>query len=53
MEQAQQRISNRESDVELEQAVASLRRAQVRVPWRGDVATRLTARWPAQPGIGS
>ena len=31
MEQAQQRISNRESDVELEQAVASLRRAQVRV----------------------
>ena len=31
MEQAQQRIANRESDVELEQAVASLRRAQVRV----------------------
>ncbi len=31
MEAAQQRISSRESDVELEQAVASLRRAQVRV----------------------
>ena len=31
MEQAQQRIANRESDVELEQAVASLRRAQARV----------------------
>ena len=31
MEQAQQRISHRESDAELAQAVASLRRAQVRV----------------------
>ncbi len=31
MEQAQQRIANRESDAELEQAIASLRRAQVRV----------------------
>lgn len=31
MEQAQQRIASRESDVELEQAVASLRRAQARV----------------------
>ena len=31
MEQAQQRIANRETDVELEQAVASLRRAQARV----------------------
>ena len=31
MEQAQQRIANRESDAELAQAVASLRRAQVRV----------------------
>ena len=31
VEQAQQRIASRESDVELEQAVASLRRAQARV----------------------
>ena len=31
MERAQQRIANRTSDLELEQAVASLRRAQVRV----------------------
>ena len=31
VERAQQRIANRTSDVELEQAVASLRRAQVRV----------------------
>ena len=31
MAAAQERIANRESDVELEQAVASLRRAQVRV----------------------
>ncbi len=31
MERAQQRIANRTSDVELEQAIASLRRAQVRV----------------------
>ncbi len=31
IQQAQDRIANRESDVELEQAVASLRRAQARV----------------------
>ncbi len=31
VERAQQRMANRESDVELEQAAASLRRAQVRV----------------------
>ena len=31
MERAQQRIANRTSDIELEQAVQSLRRAQVRV----------------------
>lgn len=31
VERAQQRMSNRESDVELERAAASLRRAQVRV----------------------
>lgn len=31
VERAQQRIASRQSDVELEQAVASLRRAQVRV----------------------
>lgn len=31
MEEAQQRIANRESDADLEQAVASLRRAQVQV----------------------
>jgi F-type H+-transporting ATPase subunit epsilon len=31
VQQAQERIANRESDVELEQAVASLRRAQARV----------------------
>ncbi len=31
MERAQERIANRTSDVELEQAIASLRRAQVRV----------------------
>lgn len=31
LERAQQRVANRESDVELERAAASLRRAQVRV----------------------
>ena len=31
LERAQQRIANRESDAELEQALASLRRAQTRV----------------------
>lgn len=31
MERAQQRVSNRESEAELQQALASLRRAQVRV----------------------
>ena len=31
MERAQERIASRQSDVELEQAIASLRRAQVRV----------------------
>ena len=31
MERAQQRVANRESEAELQQALASLRRAQVRV----------------------
>ena len=54
MEQAQQRIANRESDVELEQAVASLRRAQVRVTVarrRRNTPRRSMA--SRQPGMGS
>ena len=54
MEQAQQRIANRESDVELEQAVASLRRAQVRVTVarrRRNAPHRPMA--SRQPGLGS
>ena len=54
MEQAQQRIANRESDVELAQAVASLRRAQVRVTVarrRRNTPRRSMA--SRQPGMGS
>ena len=54
MEQAQQRIANRQSDVELEQAVASLRRAQVRVTVarrRRNTPRRSMA--SRQPGMGS
>ena len=54
MEQAQQRIANRESDAELAQAVASLRRAQVRVTVarrRRNTPRRSMA--SRQPGMGS
>ena len=53
VERAQQRIANRTSDVELERAVASLRRAQVRVAVsrrRRSAPHRSLAQRPPTPG---
>ncbi len=50
MRRAEERIATRESDMDLQQAVAALRRAQVRVL----VARRRRSRGPgpgAQPGV--
>ena len=49
VERARERIQNQESDVQLEQVVASMRRAQVRL----DVVRRRRARSPRQPGAGA
>ena len=48
VDRAKERIEHRESDMQLEQVVASMRRAQVRL----DVVRRRRARSPRQPGAG-
>ena len=48
VERAKERIEHQESDVQLEQVVASMRRAQVRL----DVVRRRRSRSPRQPGVG-